>query len=287
MDISLGALNRAIPDEGVKFDVLREIAGRMETELTPDSNLPAVSTGLFRLISRRTGDPDPFRAEKTECNAVALPIAKRITPEILRIRDPLDRLRTAALAAIAGNTMDLGTGGHSFDLSTFEEEYSRILTDGLAIDHAQDLLEVLERAGTVLYLADNAGEIAFDRILVKVISDLGPEVTLAVKGGPISNDATLEDAEFVGMGELTRVMTTGTDSLGINLEESSKQFLEAFDSTDLVLGKGQSNLETLLYYRERLRRPTAFVLKVKCAPIGQAMGAELGDNVVKLLQPSP
>ncbi len=281
MDISLGALDRAVKDEGTKFDVMREIAGAMARDLSQASNLPAVSTRLFRMISERTGDPDPFKKEKERCNRVALPIAERLSKQIVRIEDPRERVRSAALASIAGNTMDLGTSGHSFDLGNFEKEYRRTLQQGLAIDDSPKLLREARRCRTVLYLADNAGEIAFDKILVRVISGFGPAVTVAVKGGPISNDATLEDAAYVRMDEVGTVITTGTDHLGINLDESSDEFIRAFMSAGLVLSKGQSNLETLSFARASMH-PVAFVLKVKCAPIAQALGARLGDNVLRM-----
>jgi len=283
MDISLGALDRAISDERVKFDVMKEVAGVLSCDLERNSNLPEVSTGIFRMISDRTGVPDPFKAEKDECNRISLPIAERLSPAILGIHDSVERLRSGVLAAIAGNTMDLGTSGHSFELSSFEEEYDRIVDNGLAIDDIGKLYEILNRSKTVLYLADNAGEIAFDRILVSIIQDLGPRVTVAVKGGPISNDATIEDAHFVGMNEIADLITTGADHLGVSFKESSEDFLERFDSSDLIISKGQSNLETLSHNGEKIKRPVAYILKAKCPPIAKALGCRLGDNVLKVV----
>ena len=283
MDISLGALDRAIGDEAVKFEVMKEIAGVLSRDLDSSSNLPEVSTNIFRLISERTGVPDPFKAEKEECNRVSLPIAERLSLDISRIEEPMDRLRASILAAIAGNTMDLGTAGHSFELTSFEEEYDRIVHDGLVIDDMTDLFDLLNRSKAVLYLADNAGEIAFDKILVNVIRGMGPHVTVAVKGGPISNDATLDDAAFVGMEEVAEVITTGTDHLGVSFKESSAEFLDKFESSDLILSKGQSNLETLSHHHERLHKPVAYILKAKCPPIARALGCKLGDNVLRVI----
>jgi uncharacterized protein with ATP-grasp and redox domains len=285
MDISLGALDRAISDERVKFDVMKEIAGVLSCDLERNSNLPEVSTDIFRLISDRTGVPDPFKAEKDECNRISMPIAERLSPAILGIEDSVERLRSGALATIAGNTMDLGTSGHNFELSSFEEEYGRIIENGLAIDDTGKLYELLNRSKTVLYLADNAGEIAFDKILVKIIQEIGPRVTVVVKGGPISNDATIEDAHFVGIDEIADLITTGADYLGVSFKESSEDFLEKFDSSDLIVSKGQSNLETLSHNSERIKRPVAYILKAKCPPIANALGCMLGDNVLRVVEP--
>jgi uncharacterized protein with ATP-grasp and redox domains len=280
MDISFEALNRAPVDEKARFEIMSGVAGTIAEDLKEDSNLPVISTRLFRRISQMTGKPDLFVEEKAECNRIARPIAERLEAGILKVDDPEERLRLAALAAIAGNTMDLGTSGHSFDLAAFEEEYQLTVNQGLAIDHTADLLNLIRDSRDVIYLADNAGEIAFDRILVQVISSLGASVTVAVKGGPISNDATLEDAEYVDMGGIARVITTGTDHLGVNFKESSREFRSAFDASDLIVSKGQSNLETLSYESDRLTVPVAYILKAKCPPIALALGAKVGDNVL-------
>ncbi len=264
---------------------MKEITGIMASGLDRETNLPVLSTEIFRLISKRTKNPDPFKVEKQECNRTAKPIADRVSREIMDIKDPRERLERASLASIAGNTMDFGTSGHTFDLSSFEEDYQKTLDEGLAINDSRPLARRLPEMGSVIYLADNAGEIAFDRILVRVISDLGPRLTVAVKGGPISNDATMEDANFVGMDQVSKVITTGTDHLGVNFEESPPSFLEAFRSSDLVISKGQSNFETLSFNLEKISNPIAFILKTKCAPIARSLGVNLGDNVLGLVEP--
>ena len=103
MDISLEALNRTTVDERARFEIMSEVARTLSEDLKEDSNLPAISTRLFRWISERTGKRDLFAEEKRECNRVALPIALRLGSDILKIKDPQERLRTASLAAIAGS----------------------------------------------------------------------------------------------------------------------------------------------------------------------------------------
>jgi uncharacterized protein with ATP-grasp and redox domains len=280
----LSALDRAVQDENVKFEVMKEVTQIAGAELDEHTNLPILSTRLFRLISRNSGNPDPFKEDKEECNRIALPIADELMVKVLGIDDPEARLRTAIMASIAGNTMDLGTAGHSFDTEAFEEEYLATISQGLAIDHTAELLAEFKPDLEVLYLADNAGEIAFDKILVAAIQGLGSKVTVAVKGGPISNDATIEDAEYVGMGRLARVITTGTDHLGINMEESSEEFLRAWGTAGLVISKGQSNLETICFDPSVATQPVAYVLKAKCGPVARSLGVMVGQNVVKLVR---
>jgi len=283
VDVTHAALERTDSSEETKFSIMRQTLDILAKELDQRTNLPAVSTKIFRLISQRTGNPDPFSEEKRICNRISVPISQEVLGEILAIDDEVERIRRAALVSIAGNTMDLGTSGHSFDLENFKEEYKRIINQGLAIDDSRKLADSLSRARSVLYLGDNAGEIAFDRVLVSAIRAISPEVTFAVKGGPISNDATLADAEEVSMCDYAKVITTGTDHLGINLDESSDEFLSELESSDVIIAKGQSNLETILYEAARIRKLVAFVLRAKCSPIARALGVKVGDNVLKVV----
>ncbi len=134
----------------------------------------------------------------------------------------------------------------------------------------------------MLYLTDNAGEIAFDRLVVDELKDFGCRVTVAVKGGPSLNDALMEDAETVGMAETADgVITTGTDAVGISLSESSEEFVEAYEGADVILAKGMANWETLTEYRAPC--PTLFLLRTKCEPVAEAVGAPLRRNIAKLV----
>ncbi len=286
VDVTHRALEKTGSSEETKFNVMRQSVDILAKELDRGANLPAVSTKIFRLISERTGNPDPFLEEKRLCNQISIPLSQEALSKILAIEDEVERIRRAALVSIAGNTMDLGTSGHSFDLGNFQEEYEGIIDQGLAIDDSEKLADILSTARSVLYLGDNAGEIAFDRVLVAAIHTISPRVTFAVKGGPISNDATLADAEEVSMFDYAKVITTGTDHLGISLDESSDEFLSEFESSDVIIAKGQSNLETILYEAGRIRKLVAFVLRAKCRPIARVLGVEVGDNVLKVVDMS-
>ena len=90
------------------------------------------------------------------------------------------------------------------------------------------------------------------------------------------------DAEQSGMvGEADRVITTGTDAVGINLRESSEEFLEAYGSADVILSKGMANWETLTEYPAPC--PTLFLFRTKCEPVAAAVGAPLRRNIAKLV----
>jgi len=140
------------------------------------------------------------------------------------------------------------------------------------------LKELVKASGHILYLCDNAGEIAFDKTLVSTIQTLGSDVTVAVRGGPVVNDATIDDALDVGMTELAKTITTGAAVSGILRAESSQEFLKAFNESDLIVSKGQGNLESLL--RINRKATTVYVFKVKCNPIAKRFGRKIGSTTI-------
>ena len=112
----------------------------------------------------------------------------------------------------------------------------------------------------VLYLADNCGEIVFDGLLIRELQRQGCEVTLAVRGTPIINDATMEDVKACGMDSLCRVIDNGTGCPGTPLADCSAVFQQAFAGADIILSKGMGNFETL----SEVAAPIFFLFMVKC-----------------------
>lgn len=132
----------------------------------------------------------------------------------------------------------------------------------------------LNEAQRILYLADNAGEIAFDRLLIEQI---GPaRVTVAVRGGPVINDATITDARAVGLHEIVEIIENGSDAPGTLLDDCSQEFKWRFAEADLILAKGQGNFEALSDEPHNI----FFLLKAKCAVIAAHAGVPLGTHVL-------
>ena len=137
-----------------------------------------------------------------------------------------------------------------------------------------DLKSSIDRASRILYLADNTGEIVFDRLLLEQMPR--DRITFAVKGGPVLNDATREDAEFTGITDLVRVIDNGTDIPGTVLSACSAEFREEFARADLVISKGQGNYETL----DEEDKHIFFLLKVKCRVVSDDLHCDVGSAVV-------
>jgi len=213
---------------------------------------------------------DPFAAKKHYYNELAL----RMYPDLKAIaKESGTSLHVAVKVAAAGNIIDLGILDRAdVDLSAILEE---VLTEGLAIDETDLLEDRLGAASHVLYLVDNAGEIVFDKVLIEELQARGLNVIAVVKGAPILNDATMEDALAVGIDRMCRVVSNGSSMVGTDLKTCSSEFLREFEAADLVISKGQANFETL----NETCAPIFFILKAKCAEVGREFGGTMGDVV--------
>jgi len=232
-----------------------------------ESTPPAIGNQVHRIVRQLTGNGDPYAAAKAESTREALRLYPRL--RALAAEDG-DRLERATRIAIAGNVIDFGPSA-DFDI---EETLESVLYQPFAINDIAAFRKALSGARSVLYLGDNAGETVFDRVL---IGALGVPVTYAVKGGPIINDATLEDALAAGLDKMAEVVSTGSDAPGTILSGCSAEFRALYKQADLIMAKGQANYETLSAGGEQL----FFLLKVKCPVIARDVGVPLGSIVLK------
>lgn len=229
-----------------------------------------LSYEVLKIIMVNTGNPDPFYALKRETNRAALDLLPRLKQKVEQSRD---RLHTAALIAVAGNIIDLGIQ-ETIDI---EGTLERILLDGFARSDFERFRDDLHFAESILYIADNAGEIVFDRVLIEVLREEMPQLdlTVSVNQGPILNDALLEDAEEAGIGQFARVIDNGSDLIGTILPRTRDEFQLAFSTADIILSKGQGNFETLEGRPDNIY----FVLQAKCKVVAQALGVNHYDAV--------
>lgn len=237
------------------------------TGLTP----PVRASRVHALVRERSGSPDPYRAAKAEATRHALGLYPRLRDLVARSPDPLD---TALRLAIAGNIIDLGVAA-DYDL---EASVGRVLSQPFAIDHRPALKAALRDARSVLYLADNAGETVFDRLLIEV---LGVPVTYVVKGGPAVNDATREDARAAGLEAVCELIDHGAATLGTLLDRCSEAFVQRFNTAELIIAKGMANFESLGGSRAGLY----FLLQAKCAVIAEHLG--VAEKAIVVLEDRP
>ncbi len=268
---ALDAARMTTDDESVHEEVLRRVA-REISEMNMGLSPPAMGQKIHRLIRELTGDPDPYRAVKEKTNRLALDLYPEIHDRILGASDPMEM---AVRTAIAGNIFDFGIDTRYRD-EKFRHTMDHAATAQLYGDVAAFVREA-QAAESILYLADNAGEIVFDRALIELLSPR--RVTVVVRGRPVLNDALREDAEAAGLTGLVEILDNGSDAPGTMLEDCTEALRARFMSTDMVIAKGQGNYETL----SAAPRPVWFVLMAKCAVITQHIGCEPGTFVLHQL----
>ncbi|NPA62688.1 MAG: DUF89 domain-containing protein [Methanococci archaeon] len=265
-------------DESEQFKLIKDTMSVI-TEVYGEDAVPAwMGTVVHRHLKKISGNSDPYKTLKEKANKIALKYLEKVR-KMSDEGDDLERLRKKVLAAIAGNVIDFGAYSVEVDIEKMIEE---TLNGTLALDNSRELLDDLKNKDVkkVLYICDNAGEIIFDRVLMEEIKKYGKEIVAVVKGKPILNDATLEDAKIAKIDEIGRVITTGSDIIGVILEECSSEFIKEFETADIIVAKGMGNYESLTEYEDRIKKPIYYILKAKCKPVADHIGVNVGDNVL-------
>jgi uncharacterized protein with ATP-grasp and redox domains len=252
-----------------------EAAIRAICRIGLDVPISVLSTQVHRAAYRVLGDNDPYRDEKKLANETAFKLLPKVKEIVERSED---KFRKAVIAAIIGNTFDFGVLGFEVDAENFERQVDAMYEHGLDIDDTDEMRELLDK---VVYIADNVGEIIYDGLLIEQIKRLGGDVTLVVRGGYILTDATIEDVWEFGLEKIAdKVITTGSNAVGVNMEEASGELREALPTASLIIAKGMANFEMLSEYNFK---PIAYLMRVKCTPVGEAVGARKGDVIAKLV----
>ena len=143
------------------------------------------------------------------------------------------------------------------------------------------ICEIL-KAGEILFLADNLGELVLDQILLKQIKEAGLRLFLAAKPSPVQDDATLNDAQALGLGEIAKLLPTEA-SVGVDPEKAPEELQEKLRSADLILAKGMGNYETLSEFEGMLRGRLVYLLRAKCDPVASSLRVRKGALVAKFV----
>jgi uncharacterized protein with ATP-grasp and redox domains len=271
----------ATTNPALRFRAMTDILRLLSKEFSPSAVPADLGTKRDRLIKRVTGNNDPYMRNKRLSNEKALKLLPYVRRMVEEGYAQPDRFKRACLCAMVGNIMEFDIPGHRFTFSILRKSFREASKD-LAVDDISKIYEIAKNARTALFLADNAGEIVFDTLLVEQLKNMGLTVIVAVKGGAVINDALLEDAEVSGMSKIAdKIITTGTDAVGLPFREVSQEFLDAYNSVDLVFAKGMGYAETLTEYK--LKKPHALLFRAKCNPVANFFGVFREMNVAKLM----
>lgn len=241
-----------------------EWMGDMDLDASP----PAAVQMIHRRLRGLLPTNDPYRAAKARQND----LAARLIPSIRRrISESFDPLTMAVRYAITGNIIDLGAKNNLGWGDIYAELQSAPIQP--IFGNMEAFGQATAKARTILYLADNAGEIFFDRLLIELLTNA--RVTLAVRGMPVINDATREDAFATGLDEIAEIIDNGSDAPGTILSDCNAEFRKHFDEADLIIAKGQGNFESL----SDESRDIFFLFRTKCPVISRHSGFSVGTYV--------
>ncbi|HMK45166.1 MAG TPA: ARMT1-like domain-containing protein [Methanocella sp.] len=267
-------------DPEIRFKAIQGGLEFLGKNFRPGADAIDISTGIHRKAYSILGDRDPYRRMKELSNRLADATVPIVREQLTKAK-PKDRFRLAVLASIIGNTFDFGVQGHNVETDNFMAFYNSMIRQGLNIDDT-DAIRALAENGDVLYLADNCGEIYFDQLLIEELKAIGAKVTLVVRGDYILTDVTIEDVQRMGLDKkVDRVLTTGSNAVGVSLDDAPAELLQALRTSSIIISKGMANYESL---SDSGFRPMAYLLQAKCEPVAASLHVKKGHNVAMLIK---
>ena len=266
----------------ISKEIIIDCQKSMMEYLTQDGILskpgPLIGKKVYDLIAEVLGDPDPYKDLKDQYNRLALEFYDEAKEIIASAEDPL--FEAIAVSTI-GNTIDFGSH-HDMDLI---KDLKNFKPENFKINDITFLRKSMEKAnknkGQILILGDNAGEIVFDKILIETLNYLYVNVRIiySVRAGPIINDATMEDAKFIGLTEIVKVIKAPATP-GIELSIANDEFKEYFSEDGVLISKGQGNFESI-YGMEIPHKDVYYLLKAKCSLMERIFDVKIGDLIFK------
>lgn len=251
----------------VQEETMRKLL-RFVAEADYEKSPPILGREMHRMIREELNNSDPYKEIKKKYNKMMLDMYLEFEE---MIEASLDQFDMAMRLAIAGNVIDFGPQ-EQLDIM---ETINRVVHSKLSIDDSKLLKKDLRNANSLLYIGDNCGEIVLDKLFLETINS--PNTYFAVRSGPVINDATIEDARMVGIDKIAKVISTGDDAPGVVLESCSEEFIRIFNNSDVIISKGQGNLEGLIDVEQNIY----FLLVTKCDLVGNLIDTAKGDFVVK------
>jgi len=263
----------ATDDEELHERVMKEVMAHLQN-VSFSRSPPEISMGVHDIIRKITGSDDPYRKVKDKSNEMA----KKLYPGMKEmVRNAEEPLLMAIKLSIVGNVIDFGTANR-FNVEEMIEKAAEKELGG----EYEEFKNALATSKSILYIADNAGEVFFDKLLIEKLAEMGKEIIYAVRANPIINDATKKDAEFAGIDEFAKIIAGDEgqekSSPGMLLSNASSNFMEYFENSDMVISKGQGNYESL----SDVGRSIVFLLMVKCPLVAKDIGIEVGTPVLKV-----
>jgi len=274
---ALDAARLAGADEITQKKIIDEFS-QLIPNFTLETAPPEMGRAIYSLVGKISGVKDPFKEIKENSNKFALKLYPKLKQEI-NISE--DRLLAAVKLSIIGNIIDYGAK-NSLNVTEeidylFQGNFKTDNKNSPTIFKYKQFKEALNKVDTIIYLADNAGEVVFDRLLIEeLVEELGKQVNYVVRGKPIINDALIEDAIFCGINKVAKVISSGSDAPGTLLKYCSPELIKLYQNAELIISKGQGNYESL----SEEDKSIFFLFKAKCPVIAKDIGCNVGDMIL-------
>ena len=259
---------RALGDEETATAFCRALM-QLFAEQPSDMPSPALAPEISALFQKFYGlEEDRFREEKKQANAFVLARMENIRAHV---QAAPDRLKTALQGAILGNYLDFAVLQKDVSFKKLDDMLAKMQDIRIDSDVFETFKQDLAKGRKLLYLTDNAGEIGFDRIFAEEIAQAYPQlsITVCVRGGPAQNDAMRIDAEAVEMP--FPVIDNGNSVPGTYLSRLSAEAQQALEEADIILSKGQANVETLYGCGKNIY----YAFLIKCGRFEKIFGKEM------------
>jgi len=263
-------------DEDKKREIIEEATSILNERFDDDAVSAEVATEVHSKVYEILETEDPYLDIKEQSNRSA----ESILPEAKKIAEK--SFRDAVLISIAGNVLDFGYRNDISSPDYLTNEFQNIINQGLAVDDTYKIEELLKKGKEVIYFTDNAGEIIFDKLLLKKLKEYDIHLTVVVKGKPILTDVTMEDALKYEIDKVAdQLESTGGYAVGVDFDLLPDQVKEKLERSDLIIAKGMANWES---FSEKDYSPIAFLTRSKCQPVSSTMGVPFDENIAKLFQ---
>jgi uncharacterized protein with ATP-grasp and redox domains len=286
VDDMVGALDLLDVDEELRVEISKRCLEFLRDEFRCGRLPSYYITEIHREIKRGTGNPIPFKELRDACNRVGIELASRLKERLVQLPDK-DRFAEAVKWAVVANHLDFRTvgTGYGFEPTEIEDMLRQKLDAGFPVNDVDKVYNLCRNTRKILYIPDNVGELAFDKLVVEILRGYGAEVVVPLRGGPITSDATMEDGKVIGIQEVaSRVALAGPDTLGISWREMSQDLREALDWADLVITKGQANFYAMYSYKDHINGHIVTLFTSKCDVVTSFFDLQGKINIISLLK---
>lgn len=265
---SLESAQMVSDDQKIIGKVLKKYSNMLPNLMKSGRTSPEIAAEMQAYVKEISGNEDPYIEIKKKNLDSAYKLLPLVREEIAEAEDPL---LASFLMSAMGNSIDAGV---SLNVN-IKEDIERALKNSFTHNDYPKFSKELKEAKQLLFIADNKGEAVFDKLLLEKLKEYDLEIIYAVRELPILNDITIEGAKEIGIDQYAKIINSGSRAPGMLMASATAEFLDYYQKADLVISKGQGNLEGL-YNNES---DIYFLLKAKCKLIADILNVNIGDFV--------